>query len=75
MVNNPEYTLHIESDNGERDLQLEQLTSKELVECIIDLTEIVGEDLTKLNAECIIRGIVVQNNGIILGIKRGQYNG
>lgn len=75
MVNNPEYTLHIESDNGERDSELEKLTSKELVECIIDLTEIVGEDLTKLNTECIFRGIVIQNNGIILGIKRESTNG
>lgn len=59
----------------ERDSRLEELSTKELVECIIDTTETIGSDLTKLNVECIMRGIVIQNNGIILGIDRKNSDG
>lgn len=76
MVNSQEHIPYIETgENNERDPRLEELTAKELVECIIDMTESVGNDLTHLNTECIIRGIVIQNNGIILGIKRESTNG
>mgnify|MGYP001248697159 CR=1 FL=1 len=54
-----------------RDERLAEIPHEEFIGLLFEATKTQAspEDLEKLSEECIFRGIVLNNNGIILGLK------